>query len=100
MRNGQAFNYSQPTCDTLAGVYVETSDQVVVDGEAVGGDVQVAPVIQAEPRPEDLFGFTLSVDDSIAAEQSGRIAATAGSVGSGNRRLHPSRRYLDAAWAG
>jgi hypothetical protein len=68
MRDLRDFDYDQATPDALAGIYVEACDNV--DGHVADQDtsVRVPRVIQAPPRPEELFGLTLTVDDGVTAE--------------------------------
>ncbi len=60
MGNLQAFDYDQPTRDSLAGIYVEASDEAL---EQVGG-VDTGPVGRPAPPLAALFGLTLTVDES------------------------------------
>jgi hypothetical protein len=64
MQNSQPFDYERPSRDTLAGVYVEASDEVISEVGSV--DVrQPVPAGQVLPRREDLFGVTVAVDDTM-----------------------------------
>ena len=71
MRNSNEFDYDEPSRDTLAGIYVEVTDSIDEDVAGSGTAGQPATPVPA-PRPEDLYGFTLSVDDRMAAERSSR----------------------------
>jgi hypothetical protein len=66
MGNSQIFDYDQPTRDSLAGIYVEASDEELE--QAGGADTEFAG--QSAPLPTALFGLTLTVDDSTNAKQS------------------------------
>jgi hypothetical protein len=66
MGNSQIFDYDQPTRDTLAGIYVEASDEALA--QATGVDPGSAG--QPAPQPAALFGLTLTADDSASAKQS------------------------------
>jgi hypothetical protein len=66
MENTQVFDYDQPTRDSLAGIYVEASDEAL---EQTGGvDSMVAS--QSAPQSAALFGLTLTADDSTNARDS------------------------------
>jgi hypothetical protein len=60
MRSTQVFDYDQPTRDSLAGIYVEASDEAL---EQVGS-ADSGSACQTSPQPAALFGLTLTVDDS------------------------------------
>jgi hypothetical protein len=76
MVNSQVFDYDQPTRDSLAGIYVEASDEVL---EHPGG-VDTGPAGQSTLRSAALFGLTISVDDSANAQQSNAQPANRGSA--------------------
>ena len=61
--NTQVFDYDQPTRDSLAGIYVEASDEAL---EQAGG-VDTGSARQSAPQPAALFGLTLTADDSANA---------------------------------
>ena len=65
MGNSPLFDYEQPTRDTLAGIYVEVSDE---PSEQAGG-VDHGSSGQAGLQLAALFGLTLTVDDSPIAKQ-------------------------------
>lgn len=65
MGNSQAFDYDQPTRDSLAGIYVEASDEVLKQA----GGVDTGSARQSAPLPAALFGVTLTADDSANAKQ-------------------------------
>jgi hypothetical protein len=73
MRTGQEFDYALPTCATLAGIYVEASDQIAAGSANIVGGAQMTPITHALPRREDLFGLTLTVDDGTAEEPTNRV---------------------------
>ncbi len=79
MRNSQVFDYDQPTRDSLAGLYVEASDEALEQA----GRVDTASAGQLAPQPAALFGLTLSADDSANAKQSKAQPASRGSVSPG-----------------
>ena len=66
MGNSQVFDYDQPTPDSLAGIYVEASDEAL---EQAGG-VDTGSAGQPVPPPAALFGLTLTADDSANAKRS------------------------------
>ena len=71
----QKFDYNQPTRDTLAGILVEASDSA--SGKSVSpGTTMQQSVGQAPPRREDLFGFTVTVDDNSTTEKSSSTSQT------------------------
>ena len=76
MGNSQVFDYDQPTRDSLAGIYVEASDEAL---EQAGG-VDTGSAGQSAPQPVALFGLTLTADDSANAKQSNARPASRGSV--------------------
>ena len=76
MGNSQVFDYDQPTRDSLAGIYVEASDEALE--QAGGADTGSAG--QSAPQPAALFGLTLTVDDGVSAKQSNALPATRGSA--------------------
>ena len=76
MGNSQAFDYDQPTRDTLAGIYVEASDEAL---EQAGG-VDTGSDGQSVPQPAALFGLTLTVDDSANAKPSQAQSSNRGSA--------------------
>ena len=76
MGNSQAFDYDQPTRDTLAGIYVEASDEAL---EQAGG-VDTGSAGQSAPQPAALFGLTLTADDSANGKQSYTRPASRGSA--------------------
>jgi hypothetical protein len=70
MGNSKDFDYDQPTRDTLAGIYVEASDERL---EPTGG-VDTGSAAQLAPQAAALFGLTLTVDDRANAKQAdGRL---------------------------
>ena len=79
MGNSQVFDYDQPTRDSLAGIYVEASDEAV---EQAGG-VDTGCVGQSALEPAALFGLTLTVDDGANAKQSNARPASRGSASPG-----------------
>jgi len=76
MGNSQVFDYDQPTRDSLAGIYVEASDE---ESEQ-GGGADTGSAGQSGPKPTALFGLTLTVDDSANAQQSDARMASRGSA--------------------
>ena len=76
MGNSQVFDYDQPTCDSLAGIYVEAS------GEALEqtSNVDTGSVGQSAPQAVTLFGLTLTADDSANVKQSDVRLASRGST--------------------
>jgi hypothetical protein len=74
--NTQVFDYDQPTHDTLAGIYVEASDEAL---EPAGG-VNTGSAGQSAPPQAALFGLTLTTDDSVNAKQSNARPAGRGSA--------------------
>ena len=74
MENSQVFDYDQPTRDSLAGIYVEASDETL---EPAGG-VDTGSAGQSAPQPAALFGLTLTADDSANAKQSNARPASRG----------------------
>jgi hypothetical protein len=66
MKNPQIFDYDRPARDTLAGIYVETSDEVL--GQAGCAD----SAGHALPLQAELFGVTVTVDDSVNTKQPAR----------------------------
>ena len=79
MGNSPVFDYEQPTRDSLAGIYVEASDQVL--DQAGGVDPGTAGPLA--PQPGALFGLTLTVDDSANAKQSNARPASRPSASPG-----------------
>jgi hypothetical protein len=71
MGNSKVFDYDQPTRDSLAGVYVEASD----DGSDRAGGIDTESAGQTA-----LFGLTVTVEDSANAEQSDTRPASRGSA--------------------
>ncbi len=58
MANTQPFDYAQPTRDSLAGIYVEATDEP---------SAQASRVEPAGASPsEALFGLTQTVDDTTS----------------------------------
>ena len=76
MDNSRVFNYDQPTCDSLAGIYVEASDEAL---EQAGG-VDPGSAGQLAPQPAALFGLTLTADDGANAKQSNARPTSRGSA--------------------
>src|ERR1700683_5348926 len=76
MGNSQVFDYDQPTRDSLAGIYVEASDEAF---EHTGG-VDPGSVGGSAPQAAALFGLTLTADDSANAKQCNARPATGGSA--------------------
>jgi hypothetical protein len=70
MQNPQGFDYSQPSLDSLAGIYVEVSDSAVEHSIAELNAAQGGTVVPAEA--ERLFGLTVTVDDKNTAERPSR----------------------------
>jgi len=66
MKNPPIFDYDQPTRDSLAGIYVEASDEAL---EPAGG-VNSGPTGRLASRAATLFGLTLTADDSVKAKHS------------------------------
>jgi hypothetical protein len=66
MGNSQIFDYDQPTRDSLAGIYVEASDERL---EQAGG-IDTGSAGQSGPQPAALFGLTLTADDSADTKES------------------------------
>jgi hypothetical protein len=70
MPNPHGFDYNQPSCDALAGIYVEGSD--------AGPGTPAAEVPASPKKPvgrapvEQLFGITLSVDDEDSTKRPSR----------------------------
>lgn len=75
MPTSQDFTYDQPTRDALAGIYVEASDGTPGVSAHVSAAGPREPVGQPLPRPEALFGLTLTVVDDPASERS-KIASS------------------------
>jgi hypothetical protein len=71
----QVFDYDQPTRDSLAGIYVEASDEALE--QAGGVDTSAG---RSVPQPAALFGLTLTADDSANAKQSNARPASPGSA--------------------
>jgi hypothetical protein len=69
METSQSFAYDLPSAATLVGIYVEASDDFSQPIEMVA-PMGPGSAKQVLPRPEDLFGFTLTVQDSIPTKQS------------------------------
>ena len=65
MGNSQVFDYDQPTRDSLAGIYVEASDEALDQA----GRVDPGSGSQLAPQSAALFGLTLTADDSANAKQ-------------------------------
>ena len=76
MGNSQVFDYDQPTRDSLAGIYVEASDEAL---EQAGG-VDTGSAGQSAPQAAALFGLTLTADDSANAKQSNAPSASRGTA--------------------
>jgi hypothetical protein len=76
MGNSQVFDYDHPTRDSLAGIYVEASDETV----ELAGDVDTGSADQPAPQPAALFGVTLTADDSANAKRSNAHPASRGSA--------------------
>jgi len=76
MGNSKVFDYDQPTRDSLAGIYVEASDEALQQA----GGVDTGSAGQSAPQPAALFGLTLTVDDSANAKQSNARPASRGST--------------------
>jgi hypothetical protein len=66
MENSHVFDYDQPTPDTLAGIYVEASDDPLEEAARVASGAAG----QTEPGSAALFGVTLTVDDCANANPS------------------------------
>jgi len=66
MGNSQVFDYDQPTRDSLAGIYVEASDEALEQG----GGVDTRSAGQSAPQPASTFRLTLTADDSANVKQS------------------------------
>jgi hypothetical protein len=79
MGNSQVFDYDQPTRDSLAGIYVEASDEVLEPA----GDVDTGSTGQSAPQAAALFGLTMTADDSTNVKQSKARPANRGSAFSG-----------------
>jgi hypothetical protein len=79
MGNSQVFDYDQPTRDSLAGIYVEASDEAL---EQAGG-VDIESADQSAQQAAALFGLTLTVDDGANAKQSNARPASRGSASPG-----------------
>jgi hypothetical protein len=54
MGNSQVFDYNHPTCDSLAGIYIEATDEPL---EQTGG-VDPGSASTSVPQPAALFGLT------------------------------------------
>jgi hypothetical protein len=67
MENLKAFDYAQPTRDSLAGIYLEASDEV---GSEQAGSAVTEPARQSVPQSAALFGLTLTADDRANAKLS------------------------------
>jgi hypothetical protein len=76
MGNSPVFDYDQPSRDSLAGIYVEASDEALEQA----GSVDPGAAGQSAPQPTALFGLTLTTDDSANAKQSNARPASRGSV--------------------
>ena len=76
MGNSQVFDYDRPTRDSLAGIYVEASDEAL---EQAGG-VDTGSAGQSGSQPAALFGLTVTADDSANAKQSNARPASRGSA--------------------
>ncbi len=66
MKQKLGFDYDQPTRDTLAGIYVEASDEALEQT----GSAEMPSGGQSVPQQAALFGLTLDFDDSANAKQS------------------------------
>jgi len=76
MGNSQGFDYDKPTRESLAGIYVEASDE----GPEKGGGADTGAAGQSGPQPGALFGLTLTVDDSANTKPSNARTASGGSA--------------------
>jgi hypothetical protein len=65
MENARIFDYEHATCDTLAGIYVEASDETAEQASGVASR-RADPLT---PQPVALFGLTVTADDSATVEQ-------------------------------
>ena len=63
MGNSQVFDYDQPTRDTLAGIYVEASDEALQPA----GAIDTGSARQSAPQPAAIFGLTVTADDRAKA---------------------------------
>jgi hypothetical protein len=63
MGNSQGFDYDQATRDSLAGIYVEASDEALEQA----ADVDTGSADEPAPQPAALFGLTVTADDSANA---------------------------------
>jgi hypothetical protein len=63
------FDYDQPSCDTLAGIYLEATDASTE--EPIRGDTGLCQgaLGPMSPSVEELFGVLVSVHDGISAEE-------------------------------
>jgi hypothetical protein len=66
MKSTQPFDYTQPTRDSLTGIFVEVSDEPL---EATHS-VKPEPGSSSTPPSATLFGLTQTADDSAAAGSS------------------------------
>jgi hypothetical protein len=66
MGNSQVFDYDQPTRDSLAGIYVEASDEALEPGDGVDNGSGSQSTLQ----PAALFGLTVTADDSANPKRS------------------------------
>ena len=75
MANAQVFDYDKPTRDSVAGIYVEASDEAPdqAGGVDTGSGGQLAPRVA-------LFGLTLTADDSANAKLSNARSASRGTA--------------------
>jgi hypothetical protein len=63
MKNSQDFDYDRPTRESLAGIYIEASDEALDQpGILIRGDVGSSAL-----QPAALFGLTVTADDSVAS---------------------------------
>jgi hypothetical protein len=70
MGHPHGFDYNQPSCDTLAGIFVEATDSVTAADELpTRQEKRVRPA-----QVEQLFGHTLTVEDDNTAERPRRTA--------------------------
>jgi hypothetical protein len=76
MGNSKVLDYDLPTPDSLAGIYVEVSDE----GFGPARGVDTASAAPSAPQLGALFGLTLTADDSANAKQSNARPASRGSA--------------------
>jgi hypothetical protein len=72
----QVFAYDRPSRDTLAGIYVEASDEAVEQP----GAIDTEPASQPSLPAAALFGLTLTAADSTNAKQSNAQPGSQGSA--------------------